>query len=126
MNDETEKRPFLSSFKDRHGTICWRFRRSGKTVSIPGEPGDPEFEERYLAAVEGRKPRVATIQKLPSAALPGSFRQAWLKVKRTPEWIAHDPATKDKNERLAKVFLNLNVVDGHPAQWGDMPVRDLR
>ncbi len=126
MIDEQDKRPFLSSFSDRHGTIRWRFRRAGKTVSIPGQPGDPEFEERYLAAVEGRKPRVATIQKLPGAALPGSFRQAWLKVRRTPEWIAHDPATKNKNEHLAKVFLDLPVVDGHSALWGDMPVRDLR
>lgn len=126
MTDDRENRPHLSSFTDRHGTLRWRFRRAGKTVSLPGQPGEPSFEERYIAAVEGRKPRVAAVRKMPGAALPGSFRQGWLKVRRTPEWIALDPATKDKNEHLAKVFLDLPVVDGHPALWGDMPVRDLR
>lgn len=126
MADDTESRPYLSSFKDRHGTTRWRYRRSGKTVSIPGQPGQHEFEERYLAAVEGRKPRTASVHKMPGAALPGSFRQAWLKVKRTPEWIAHDQATKSKNEHLSKIFLDLPLVEGNSAQWGDMPVRDLR
>lgn len=127
MTDEAERRPYLSSFTDRHGVkVRWRFRRAGKTIYLQGQPGDPEFEEAYAAAIEGRKPRVATVQKMPGAALPGSFRQAWLKVKRTPEWIAHDPATKSKNEYLAKTFFELPLIDGHTARWGDMPVRDLR
>ncbi|MDI7921095.1 tyrosine-type recombinase/integrase [Ferirhizobium litorale] len=121
-----EKRPHLSDFKDRHGKTRWRFRRSGKTIAIPGNPGEPEFEEAYSAAVEGRPRKKATVVSMPGAALPGSFRAAWSRVQRSPEWIKHDPATKDKNTRLAAEFLDLPLVAGHPALWGDMLVRDLK
>lgn len=126
MIEESEKRPYLSSFKDRHGTIRWRFRRAGKTISIPGNPGEDEFEERYQAAIEGREPRKAAIVSLPGAAQPESFKVAWRKVLRSPEWLAHDPATHSKNIRLAEEFLDLKVIDDEPDVWGDMRVKDLK
>jgi hypothetical protein len=86
MIEDIEKRPYLSSFKDRHGTTRWRFRRSGKTISITGNPGEDEFEERYQAAVEGREPRKAAVVSMPGAAVPESFKAAWRKVIRSPEW----------------------------------------
>jgi len=123
---EDEKRPFLSHFKDRHGTTRWRFRRGKVTKSLRGQPGDPEFEEAYRAAVEGREPRKASVVKMPGSALPGTFAAAWVKVKRTPDWLAHDPATQMKNIRLAEEFLKLKVAEGHPVLWGDVPVKDLK
>lgn len=121
-----EPRPYLSSFKDRHGKIRWRYRRGSKTVSIKGEPGDPAFEEAYLAALEGRSPRTAAVVNLPGAALPGSFRAAWGKVKRTPEWLMLDPASITKNTAMADILLSLPVLEGEPEQWGDMLVKDLK
>lgn len=121
-----EKRPYLSSFFDRHSKLRWRYRRSGKTVALPGQPGDPEFEEAYQAAVEGRKRKVASVVRMPGAAHPGTFAAAWKKVLRSPEWIAHDDSTKNKNTRLAGEFLALPLVADHPALWGDMPVKDLK
>lgn len=117
---------FVSSFQDRHGTTRWRFRRSGKTIALPGQPGEPQFDEHYKAAVEGRIPRKAVVVGMSGAIAQGSFRDAWRKVKATPEWLKHDTATKDKNVRLAEEFLELPLVKGGAAKWGDMLVRDLK
>lgn len=126
MLDPEEPRPYLSSFMDRHGRRRWRYRRAGKTVSLPGTPGEAEFEAAYTAAVEGRKHVPAKVLAHPSSALPGSFKAAWKKVLGSPEWLRHDEATKAKNTRLAEEFLKLRLVADHPAVWGDMLVRDLK
>lgn len=121
-----DRRPYLSSYQDRHDKTRWRFRRAGKTISIPGVPGEPEFEESYLAAVEGREPRKAAIAALPGAMVPKSFRDAWKRVLRTPEWKGHDGATKDKNTRLAEEFLTMTVIEDVTDVWADMLVSDFR
>lgn len=125
MTDEA-RRPYLSSFQDRHGRTRWRYRRSGKTISIPGQPGEPAFEETYQAAIEGRPVRQAVVVAHPGATVSKSFRDAWKRVLRTPEWIKHDDATKDKNTRLAEEFLKLQVVADDPALWGDMLIEDFK
>jgi len=123
-----ERRPYLSSFEDRHGRTRWRYRRAGKTIPIHGVPGDPDFEEAYQAAIEGRAPRNATVIKHPGATVPRSFKDAWQRVLRTPEWIVHDDATKAKNTRLAEEFLKMTVVDieGVTDVWADMLVEEFR
>lgn len=126
MTEEFEKRAFLSHYQDRHDKTRWRYRRAGKTISLPGSPGEAEFEEAYSAAVEGRAPKKAEILKMPGAAAPETFRAAWMKVKRTPEWLAHDPATHSKNVHLAEEFLELKVDEECPDLWGDMRVSDLK
>jgi integrase len=126
MIDPEEPRPYLSSFEDRHGTRRWRYRRAGKTISITGRPGEPEFEAAYQAAIEGRKHTPAKVLAMPGAALPGTFRAAWRKVLGSPEWLAHDGATQMKNIRLAEEFLFLKVVEDDAAEWGDMRVADLK
>jgi len=123
---EEDRRPYLSSFRDRHGATRWRYRRGKKTISLKGHPGEPAFEEAYQAALEGREPKLASIIKHPGAALPGSFRVAWAKVKRTSEWLNLDPASVAKNTTLAELFLNLPVLPGEPELWGDMEVKDLK
>ncbi|KQY27215.1 tyrosine-type recombinase/integrase [Rhizobium sp. Root482] len=126
MTEDTDRRPYLSSFLDRHNTRRWRYRRAGKTIPIPGQPGEPAFEATYEAACEGRKVQPAKILAMPGAALPATFRAAWRRVLSSPEWLAHDPATKAKNIRLATEFLELPVIPDDPAQWGDMRVADLK
>ncbi|KQT96972.1 tyrosine-type recombinase/integrase [Rhizobium sp. Leaf453] len=121
-----EPRPYLSSFEDRHGRTRWRYRRSGKTISIAGQPGEPDFEEAYLAAVEGRPARKAIVIAHPGATVPKSFKDAWKRVLRTPEWIRHDLATKAKNTKLAEDFLLMRVVEEVTDVWGDMLVSDFR
>ncbi|RYE62065.1 MAG: hypothetical protein EOO82_00440 [Oxalobacteraceae bacterium] len=123
---DVERRPYLSSYLDRHDKKRWRFRRDGKTVPMRGEPGEDDFEEAYNALLEGREPRKAVVVPHPGATVPKSFKDAWQRVLRTPEWIRHDEATKEKNTRLASEFMTMKVVDEAPDQWGDMAVADIR
>lgn len=121
-----EEYPYAKPFTDRHGHIRWRFRRSGKDKYLPGAPGDPEFEEAYKAAVDGREPRKAVVKRHPSATEPETFKAAWRLVLKSPEWKRLDQATIAKNTTLAGEFLSLRVAPEFPDTWGDMKVTDLR
>ena len=123
---DEDKRPFLSGYPDRYGVMRWKFRRKGVDRTIPGQPGEPDFEEMYAALVEGRPIRKAEIVKHPNATIPKSFKDGWARVLKTPEWIAHDDATKTKNERLAKEFLKLRVVEDDTTTWSEIPVADFK
>lgn len=121
-----EPRPYLSHYQDRHGTTRWRYRRGGKTISILGQPGEPDFEEAYQAAVEGRAPKKAKVLEHPNATIPKSFKDAWKRVMRTPEWLVLDERTKGQDIMLAERYLAMKVVDEAPDTWADMLVQDLR
>lgn len=121
-----ESRPYLSKYQDRHDKTRWRYRRVGKTISIPGEPGSPDFEEAYQAAIEGREPRKAIVVAHPGASLPKSFRDAWKRVQKSPEWLAYGPRTKAQATFLTERFLQMTVVDDVADVWADQLVSDLR
>jgi hypothetical protein len=72
-----EKRPYLGSYEDRHGKTRWRFRRKGKTITVPGQPGDPDFEAVYEAAIAGIEVKKAPVVSMPGSAPPESFKAAW-------------------------------------------------
>lgn len=118
--------PYVSPFQDRHGTTRYRFRRAKKSIYLPETPGHPEFEEAYLAAIEGREPRKAIVIAHPKTINPGSFADAWRLVQKGLEWRKLDEATKYKNERLTKEFLTSRVVADDDTTWATMPVADLR
>jgi integrase len=118
--------PYVSPFEDRHGTTRYRFRRAGKSIYLPQEPGHPEFEEAYSAALEGREPRLAAIVAHPKAIISKTFADAWRLVQKGVEWRKLDEATKYKNERLTKEFLASRVDEDDPTTWGRIPVSDLR
>jgi integrase len=123
MSDE---HPNASPYKDRHGKERWRFRRAGKTVSLPHAPGHPEFEEAYRAVVEGREPRKAQVVKLPGAAEPRSFRAAWRKVvTETPEWQALAAVSQFKQTAIAEAFFASKVAPDSALVWGDAPIADV-
>ena len=121
-----EKRPHLSSFKDRHGTERWRFRKGGKTVSLKGRPGEAQFEADYEALLEGRKLQKSAVIPMPGRAIPQSFNDGWKRVLKSAEWQRYSQATKSKNVFLAEEFLNLRIIPEEPAVWGDMPVDAFR
>lgn len=126
----SERYPNAGPFKDRHGRTRWRFRRAGKTIPLPGEPGEAAFEAAYLAAVEGRpappKPKAA-VTRLPVAATPRSLRAAWKMVpKSLPEWSRLETETKQRQSRIAELFLGSKVSKEADLLWGDVLVSDLR
>lgn len=49
--------PYVDAFQDRHGTWRYYFRRKGRRVTLPGEPGSAKFMAAYNAAREA-KPKI--------------------------------------------------------------------
>ncbi len=121
-----EDYPYVTAAPDRHGTIRYRFRRGKKNFYLPKEPRHPEFEEAYLAAIEGREPRKAVIIHHPGRMVPRSFADGWRLAQKSAEWKGLDPATKLKNERLMKEFLELRVDPESPDLWAEMLISDLK
>lgn len=125
----TDQHPNASAYKDRHGTTRWRFRRKGKTVTLPGAPGEPAFEAAYQAAVEGRPlPAIeGRVIRLPGGTVPRSMRAAWRLVPTSlPEWQRLEPVTQASQSRIAEKFLDLEVEEGASLTWGEVPMADLR
>lgn len=124
----TDSHPHAGSYADRHGKTRWRFRRGKSSRSLPQQPGHPEFEAAYLAAIEGRAaPKPATVHRLFTAASPRSLRAAW-RVLRTDtlEWKTLGPAIKTAQTAIAERFLTTPVIEGEPLTFGDVDVADLR
>jgi len=121
----TDDYPHAGSYLDRHGKRRWRFRHAGKTIQLPGLPGQPEFEAAYAAALEGR--RKTEVHRLPTATAPKSLRAAWrILTCDTPEWKALDPETQHTQTLIAERFLRSPVVEGEPLTFGDVAVSDLQ
>lgn len=119
--------PGAGSYLDRHGKRRWRFRRGKKTVQLPHAPGHPEFEAAYMAAVEGREHKPATVHRLSTAASPRSLKACWRLLKsEDPEWQALGPDIKGAQTRIIERFLTTLVVEGEPLTFGDVGVADLK
>lgn len=111
---------------DRHGRRRWRFRRAGKTISLPGEPGEPAFEAAYQAIIEGRPVQKAKVERLPSATVARSLRAAWrIVTTQTPEWQSLEPETQARQKKIAEDFLSSRVTEEQPITWGDIPLDQL-
>lgn len=113
--------PGVSLFLDRHGKERWRYRARGVARYLPGRPGDAAFEAAYAAAIEGRPaPEIVTF---PGGVAPGSFADAWTRVRRTDDWQALDPSTRRQASLHMDRLLDLPFGD---RLCRDMPMRDLR
>ena len=123
----TDKYPYAGSYQDRHGKRRWRFRRAGKTIQLPGSPGQPDFEAAYGAALAGRPVAKAEVHRLPTATAPKSLRAAWrILISDTLDWKALDPETQHTQTLIAERFLRSPVVEGEPLTFGDVAVADLQ
>lgn len=124
----TDSHPHAGSYKDRHGKTRWRFRRGKASRTLPHEPGHPQFEAAYQAAIEGRAaPKPATVHRLSTAAAPQSLRAAWRVLRAdTPEWKSLGSSIKTAQTAIAERFLRTPVVEGEPLLFGDVAVADLR
>lgn len=111
--------PFCTSFLDRHGRERWRFRRNGKTISLPGSPGEGTFDEAFYKALNGQSIK-------PAAEPKKTFSEAWALHRRTPAWKTARPITREGTERIADRFLALKVGPELDLVWGDVPITDVR
>jgi len=120
--------PFASSYDDRHGKARWRFRRAGRTIQLPHEPGHPEFAAAYRDALEGRqRPKAAAVVRMPGQAAPKSLKAAWAILRQhDPEWRALGPAIKTAQTRIAERFLSAPLVEGEPLTYGEVALEHLK
>lgn len=122
----TEMHPHASSFRDRHDKERWRFRKAGKTIPLPKQPGHPDFEAAYQAAISGRPIVRAEVQKLSTAAAPRSLRAAWRVATTTdPRWKALDPRSRIVQTSIAERFLTTPIAPGEKLMFGEMPLAGL-
>lgn len=117
-------RPFLSTYKDRHGKTRWRFRRGKVERSMPGAPGDSAFEEAYSAALNGRP--IAKVSVHPNSALPRTLKAAWRLATSASnlDWQRLGPSSKALYIARAERLLAMEARPG--AIWADAPVADLK
>ena len=114
------ERPYLSSFRDAYGKTRWRFRRGRKTISLRGSPGQPAFEAAYAAAIEGRRVRVAAVERHPGSVVPRSLRAAWLIVLKSADWNALRDTSREQQQNVAERFLMARVDPAASMVWGDV------
>lgn len=84
--------PYLDSTFAK-GKRYWYFRRDGKRVSLPGQPGELAFQKAYAALLA---PPEATA-KGTMAALVDAYR-------KSPEWKSLRPATQRDYEKFLPKF----------------------
>ncbi len=118
-------RPYLSSYKDRHGKRRWRYRRKGKTVALPGQPGEEAFELGYSAALEGRTVS-AEVVRHPNHARPRTLKAAWRLHVQGLEWKSLRQSSKNQYIARAERFLAMPVAPGAALTYADVPVADLK
>lgn len=124
-----DKFPNVSSFPDKKGVLRWRFRKTGhKTVMLPGQPGEPQFQAAYEAILAGQKPKpAAQVVRHPSSAAPRSLRAAWkIVTTKTPAWKKLEPVSRDRQRAIAERFLSARIDEARPMTWGEAPIADLR
>jgi hypothetical protein len=82
--------PNVSRFKDRHGKVRWRFRRTGyQSVYLPGIYGSPEFKAAYEPAIAHR----ATVKEKVRTT---TYSIAWLieHYMASPSYLELRPVSK--------------------------------
>ncbi|MCP1200098.1 tyrosine recombinase XerC [Notoacmeibacter sp. MSK16QG-6] len=111
--------PYCSSFRDRHGRERWRFRRKGKTIALPGAPGEDAFDQAFYAALNGHDTRRAR----PRAR---TMEQAWAIVTEGAAWRAMRSISRTNEERIAGRFLAEKVGQHGDLVWRDVELHHLR
>lgn len=119
--------PGVSS-RIKNGKEVWRWRSGGhgggKTVNLPGQPGEAAFEAKYRELAQGIVPEER--QRVQSILDARTVSAAYRRLLRSADWDAYDNQTQDKNDRMLRRFMALKVVDDMEVTWGDLPMADIK
>jgi integrase len=102
----------------------WRYRTKGrdrKTTWLDGQPGTPEFDASYQAAIEGR-PKQAPA---PKAAEPRTFDAAERLYEQTDEYRNAAELTITKHHQVIGRFMRAEVDPRSTLKWRDMLVEHM-
>jgi integrase len=96
------KPPHVHPQITRHGRRVWYFRRRhGPRTRLPCGPGEPGFDEAYLAALTGETPP----KRVRTSAAAGTM--AWLidRYRETDDWRAAKPLTRRTYELAFRAVI---------------------
>ena len=92
-SSELPKYVYVQRIKKRGQTyVYYRFRRNGKSVRLPGSPGEAEFHAAYAQMLEGTKASQGRY-------LTGSIAQTVQAFITSPEFLQLAPSTQ-KNYKM--------------------------
>lgn len=116
-------RPYLSSYKDRHGKTRWRFRRGKYGRPLP-DPDDPRFEAAYSDALQGRTP--AKVTNHPNQTLPRTLKAAWRLATsaKNLDWQKLGKSSKELYIERAERLLAMPIAGA--LTYADVVVADLK
>lgn len=111
----------------KNGKEVWRYRanRHAKQISLPGRPGELEFEAAYTAAVQGAARPLATIVALPGASMPKTFGAARRLLEASSEWHDLDADTQTNKMRYLNRFLAERVDPAFKLTFAELPVEKM-
>lgn len=91
-----EKLPFVNDYVDRHGKRRYKFRRKGyKTRSLPGRPGQKQFNDAYAAAcAQAPIPEATAPEKLGAPNRDWTFAQLVDLYYQSSKWTQIQDSTK--------------------------------
>jgi integrase len=94
--------PYIHQFRDRHGKVRRYVRLPGrKRVPLRGEPGSPEFNRAYEAAIQGRLP-YAEIGA--SRTSPGTINAAVVSFYNSAAFASLAPETRRVRRNILERF----------------------
>ncbi len=101
MTDMPKPRPLhLHREKTRHGNFAWYVRvNRGPRIRIKAEYGTPEFQEAYLAALAGERPKPI------SPASKGTLEWLWVLYRQSSAWLDLSVATRGQRENIMRSVL---------------------
>jgi hypothetical protein len=102
--------PYVTSFRDRHGKLRYRFRRKGYAAHYFQAPfGTKEFEREYAACLDAEKPSIGA-----GRIKPGSVSDVIARY-------YSDTAFQDLQPATQSVYRG--VLERFRAKFGDDPMR---
>lgn len=91
---------YLHAQRTRHDKLVWYFRRpGGKRIRIRAAYGTKEFEEQYLAALQG------VAAPAPSTVKSGSLQWLWDRYRETVAWTHLSRSTRKARETIMRPVL---------------------
>jgi len=117
--------PYIYQWKDHLGRIRWRFRKSGQTTYMPGEPHTPEFDAKYQA-LTGTKTNAEIIRHPAISDGPQTtFKELWRSIVQSQDYRDLDHKTHIGHDFVMREFFDLPVCEGEDLLWGDVAVAKM-
>lgn len=105
----------MSAFRDRHGTLRYRYRKVGRrTVYLHGLPGSAQFAAEYEAAANGVTTKVEIGA---SRTVPGSINALAVAIYGSAEWAQLSRSTQATYR---------GIIERLRTEHGDKAVRAIR